>query len=1299
MPAVASAGPCILLRTRRLNHCSRLLNFGIFGTRRAAICARILQAGGPRRPRTLSDKTGLFSTRAIGVTRDNRQFDADALSQLEQLIEVAGGHQAVALRMAKATGKDPNPTEISAATKRLTRVLETGNATMKSVNLIAPAIDVLTKELLDLSSPIRRPGNAKPVGKARVAAEPIAPWLDPNTESGRLYERLNRASELTANRTNIVRDELGLPLLTLQDQLYIRRDAEDEIARTLALRASECPLIVIDGEAGTGKSSILWATVRNLQQATVSAWLIDAVELQSIFGPGQDGTILSQGFRELFGHLTAAKNAPVLLIDTIDVSLNRSGSDVYVTSLLIELALAGVAVVAASRPGEARMLNAHDPHTIKLFDYTEDEFPRAVAAYAKAYVEGGEALTPQGHADRVLEAAAQGFPIREICRNPLTLRMLYAVYAPKEINFEDVDVVTLYREYWHRRVDADLRTDAKVPGLSQANLSEAAMRIAIAMLVAGQPELPKDKLVRELQEAGINPRAIEQLSGRGVVWVSNVGPDHVVGFFHQTFFEHAAALSILRLGRAKAISALAERWTNYDGNLFLGAVLERVLVLSEYELLPEQNEADRVICSLSGASGKAVEAYVYVHRTTVPDALVEGIRSRVGKGDPLTIERLLVIGANAVRARRAALIETLGPVLRSESSRWLRRAMELLLRFATPDAVDVGRIVREAELGSIVLKGASKYMHSRELYLRFLVHSARGDPDWVLAELGRFLADAIKRGAEGSCLDVLEAAVSINGLVPGVVRALEAIARLDQLNTTERITSEEVARKLGDLYRACWQSEGISIEEAIAEARSKGALAMLGRLHALGDLIVEARPDEAALAFEIMGAVEDHTLRIMAARITWSRCFATMVKDWSPADFAVVAERARQLSGDVFVAERNGHGDILFHLLRNSPFSIELLEQLSGRYALDDERPWLDTRILGHRLIQGVAEHVRGAEAAFNLLTQAPAKHTHLARGALVQLKSSQVSGEMQATALQLAAITEDAEAALDVLRKSETLHPLSGRLIAPLMDMAEERWRTRNPKSMRNGSGLALELVRLEAKPGFGWDAIISRLQSDKDDLSMAQLVRALCILAARDQAKKKERMRGLLAFAMDKGPATRDALLEFYSSAAENEPEVASEVIDGLFDLAFTAPTDGNLIEKLQPPLYSLYAIRHPRVPNLAATLIERSEPLKSQTCHRICGTFKRLFGLIVQRMDNKTIDQLVAKVPNLHKRLGRMIVEGVARAGGKDVSAKLKAIVENPKTDPEISTLAARFLHRELRASGLQRWPELYELIAPQ
>jgi hypothetical protein len=74
----------------------------------------------------------------------------------------------------------------------------------------------------------------------------------------------------------------------------------------------------------------------------------------------------------------------------------------------------------------------------------------------------------------------------------------------------------------------------------------------------------------------------------------------------------------------------------------------------------------------------------------------------------------------------------------------------------------------------------------------------------------------------------------------------------------------------------------------------------------------------------------------------------------------------------------------------------------------------------------------------------------------------------------------------------------------------------------------------------------------------------------------------------------------------------------------------------------------------------------------------------GLIVERMDRPATDQLLSEVPLLHSRLVRMIVEGVARAGGADLAAKLKTIAETPKTDPEIVALAGRFF------TGSCQWP---------
>ena len=282
------------------------------------------------------------------MASDNRELDAAAVDRLTKLIQAAGGRQDVAARMAEANGiARPSKPQVASQAKRLRRILTPGDVTIKSLNLVAKALGKPLTELLaylfgDATEPATSAAPRLGLGQSQLRDESRNTdpgWLAPGTETGRLYLRLNKASELTANRTNVVRDEVGLPVITLQDQLYVRRDIEAEIARALESRTTDTPFIVIDGEAGTGKSSVLWATERGLRETGAPAWLIDATELPGIFGPG---SILSDTFRELVRNLGAAGRPPVILIDTIDVPLNRSGADVYVASLLTDLALAGV---------------------------------------------------------------------------------------------------------------------------------------------------------------------------------------------------------------------------------------------------------------------------------------------------------------------------------------------------------------------------------------------------------------------------------------------------------------------------------------------------------------------------------------------------------------------------------------------------------------------------------------------------------------------------------------------------------------------------------------------------------------------------------------------------------------------------------------------------------------------------------------------------------------------------------------------------------------------------------------------
>jgi hypothetical protein len=788
------------------------------------------------------------------MSADTRTLDENAVRRLEKLWEPWGSRNRFAGRVAEIANNTsaPTPEQVATQAQMLGRIIR-GKATTRARQLIAEALGMTLAELdailfASAAAPAARPG-------AQPRAERGSPaWLAPDTETGRLFRRLNRASELTANRTNVVRDEAGLSSITLGDQLYVRRDLEDEVARVLDGRTYEARLIVIDGEPGTGKSTILWATRRALEAMHADAWLLDAIELSSIFGHGENGTILSEPFRTLFRSLVAAGRPPVLLLDTVDVPLNTKGSDTYITALLTELSIAEVTVIAASRPGEARMLSVHQPVRLHLFDYNDDEFPAAVSAYARAFVHDGQDRSAEQHAQDVLQAAAQGYPIKEICRNPLTLRMLYSIYSPEQINFPDVDIVTLYREFWRRRVEADIRTDSKTAKSADIDLSDCAIRIAIAMLAAGAPELARDHLARELQAAGLDSGGLDILRARGLIKVSSLAPDHLAGFFHQTFFEHAAALAILRLAGSAGIAELVRRWADYNGNLFLGAVLERALVLAEYEPLPVQQEAERVMSELlhKGASAKPILAYLFVHRRTIPEEVKSEIEARVAQGDTLTVERLLAIAANAVRLRRTALINTLGAILTSENTRWIFRAMDLLLRYASPDLDAVRNAIRSAAFGDIILAGLEKHTQSRQLYLRFLAQNFASNAEWTLAELARHFGNAVQRRSDDASLELLEIVAASFQDDPRLVYSFEAQAGLDREEIASLLTSEKVAQTIGNLYCAAWKLDGVTTEQALAEIAKGGrrGLALTGRLNALAALLLESTPADVCRAFD-----------------------------------------------------------------------------------------------------------------------------------------------------------------------------------------------------------------------------------------------------------------------------------------------------------------------------------------------------------------------------------------------------------------------------------------------------------------
>jgi hypothetical protein len=1127
-------------------------------------------------------------------------------------------------------------------------------------------------------------------------------------DDNKIFRRLSLITKRTSARANVIQAGDDVATVRLGTNVYVKRDIEEDILGLLATDELQWELVVIEGEPGTGKSSLLWSIQRRLvDEFHLDAWLVDAAEMSSVFGQrSNDGTILSPEFSRLLQQMAAARRSPVVLIDTVDVGLNVKERENYLITLLSELAENGAIVAVASRPGEARKLDDLEPKPkiIHLFEYSESEFPIAVEHYARAFVRDGSAIGPEEHARQLLEAAAQGYPIREICRNPLTLRMLYSIYAPQQINFVDIDVVSLYRAFWTRRVEADIRTDAPSVPASDKDLSQCAMQVATCMLVEGVPELSQSLLNRELDSVGSTKEELSLLAARGVVRIGRSGRENSISFFHQTFFEHAAALAILRLGGVKAMRALAERWIAGEDNLFIGSVLERVLVLAEDETFPVRQEANAILSGLQsrGASALSLLVYAFVHRRSVPSGLEQGLRDSITRGQNLVTERLLGIAANAAPMRRPGLIGTIALIFASDKGRWSRRALELILRFASPDMAAISGLLGSANIGDTIAKQSENVPQLRELYLKFLGQYFSKQPRWVLTELVKIFAAAIRhRSAERPAVQALEI---IGDNFPGtqgvdVLSMLESAAGLRSRGSRVVLRSETVTEKIGNLYYLAWKRENICPTRVIEDLATAGhaSFVLHARLNGLARLLTDSAPGIVVAAFDQTARMPQRGLRIMLAMSTWAGVLGNIERAWNGEDANVVAEQIREWSGDLLSANRNVHADTLIHSVRCSTLSRGFLDRFLGQNVASERSMWLDVSLLGNRIVEGVFAEIRGARAAFEQMLGEPAKYTSLARAVLAQLKSVGLGDRAIEMGLAVATQTSNTDAVIEFLEAATEAKSSWGPYVAPMQETIERLRATGNTRTRRQAIRIEVELLRLDLLPALDWEIVSRHAERERDDLNRSHIVKGLGHIIRRLTNGIHPRLAWLISLAKGSGPETRRAALEIFSRLCDEQPSIASGYIEELFLLAFEGSPDGNMIETLANPLFALYSLNEPRTTHFAESLIINCTRLPMQTCRNVYGRFRRLFGIIMRRMDQGMRDRLLGMVPGLNRYLARMILEGVA-SPAIGLGAKLRQIGEDPSTEPEIVSFVAKLLRVEQRTSDLGRWPELYQWTRP-
>ncbi|WP_041788021.1 hypothetical protein [Mycolicibacterium gilvum] len=423
-------------------------------------------------------------------------------------------------------------------------------------------------------------GGPSPLKAAGLDEHASDAWRRLQAMSQRLAAEIDRSAEA---------DKQGA--LRLSQGGYVERDVEDPILQRLRSDGDIDPEIVI-GEAGDGKTTLLWSLHRKLGHDR-NPILLSAAWFQ----PDEYGNQALTA-DDVVGAV-AAIDEVVVLLDTADLLLHSVFSTEQTVTLIERLSSLGVAVVVATRPREAMSLPGDLGRRTDLGAYSEGELAAAVPKLVASYCPDDDAA-PSDPSAALKHARARGLVVERVCISPLLLRLLFELAGPKFPRLE-VDVTGLYRQYWERRVTADLRSHARGTARGkEADLSTVAGLVGIAMVAAGRPEIKLEAAVRRCADIASHAnlrstaeeirRAIDTLCHRGVL-IETAGS---IRFLHQTLFEFAAAQGLAQRGSERELPRLLARLEESPDDLFLGAVVEQLLIVLADDNLSEEAVAAAV---------------------------------------------------------------------------------------------------------------------------------------------------------------------------------------------------------------------------------------------------------------------------------------------------------------------------------------------------------------------------------------------------------------------------------------------------------------------------------------------------------------------------------------------------------------------------------------------------------------------------------------------------------------------------------------------------------------------------------
>lgn len=423
----------------------------------------------------------------------------------------------------------------------------------------------------------------------------------------------------------------------------------------------------------------------------------------------------------------------------------------------------------------------------------------AVRSYARGYYQNLPDAPPVvAVVEKVTNAASRGRALREVCANPFALRLLFDLYAPA-VPEEDVDTPHLYDMFWTHRIVSDKRAWSSAATGGAADLSAYARAAARIIFASGQLDTRRSDLETGIRhqlarglgantaELGDVHAAVEALRSRGVLSVREL--TGYLWFFHQTFFEHAAARGVLACGGI-AVDSLMARVASAPGDLYFGEVASEVLLMAgRLEVTSKESytldSADAALASWLESSdsallGLAVRVYAKLRR---PGPLVAEKAPMALKGaDTSVIDRFLLLLPSVTHPdlKRPLADLTLlwdrgkgtnkDPI--KSSARIRKGVLEALTRLAIQDPVAVEAFLdKHGCFEWLKSLQPSEWHHNDRLPLRLLTAVVAADPQGTVAHALDFWKMSLATGQLSLATELLRQMVTWR-LSPRAIRAI-----------------------------------------------------------------------------------------------------------------------------------------------------------------------------------------------------------------------------------------------------------------------------------------------------------------------------------------------------------------------------------------------------------------------------------------------------------------------------------------------------------------------------------------------